>query len=563
MKFFIWSKKDVKLPSPGGYFSLRHGRLVMVCAAILVFYLVLVFNFYRLQIQKGDYYSNKALSRQRFAAYLAPPRGAIYFKDKDNNSIPAALNKMYPIIFAVPKEIEDPAEASELLSEALGLEAARLLTLLGKPNDLYELLVKRATAEAVARVQGLNLQGIYIDEASYRYYPFNALAAQLVGFVGSGSDDLEVGRYGIEAFYDASLAGRPGKITPLKIERSIPGTDIVLTIDRNIQARAEEILLDLSEKYEAERGTIIVEAPKTGAILAMANYPRFDPNSYSKYDLGTFLNHATAAVYEPGSILKVITMSAGLDSGSLTPKTRFYDSGSLTLNGKTIRNWDMKSNGTVTMTEVIEQSINTGAAYAEKLIGHKKFYDYLVNFGLNDKTGIDLPGELSGNLRNLEKNAQDINFATASYGQGISLTPIELVNAFSAIANGGMLMRPYVTADKSPSIVRRVVSESAAKAVTGMMVSAVDKAGVAQIPRYSVAGKTGTAQVPDFKRGGYTDEVINSYAGYAPASNPKFAILIKLDKPKGAPLAGATVVPAFRELTEFMLNYYNIPPDRK
>jgi cell division protein FtsI/penicillin-binding protein 2 len=561
MKLPIWRKtKDQFNFSVREGFYFRSGRLWFLIAIIICLYLFLLGNFYKLQIKEGG---ERAALRQRFAAYIAPPRGNIYFKDKHNNHIPAAINKTYPVIFAVPKEIEDPAEAAEQLAETLNLDASRIKNSLSKSDDLYEVVVKKADPDQVIAVKKLGLKGVYVDEAGYRFYPFTALASQLIGFVGAGADDSEVGRYGIESFYESMLSGRRAQEKDGKIIRSIPGSDVFLTIDRNIQARAEEILAGVAKNYDAERGTVIVQNPRTGEILALANYPNFDPNNFSKYPLGVFLNHATSALYEPGSILKVITMAAGLDAGKITPQTRFYDSGLLTLNGKTIRNWDLKSHGSVTMTEIIEQSINTGAAHAEKLLGHNQFYKYLVNFGLNEKTGIDLPGELGGNLRNLEKNAQDINFATASYGQGISLTPIELINAFSAIANGGLLMRPYVTSDKSPSVVHRVISSEAAKAATAMMVSAVDKAEVARIPSYAVAGKTGTAQVPDFKKGGYTSEVINTYVGYAPASDPRFVILIKLDKPKGAPLAGETVVPAFRELAEFILNYYNVPPDRK
>lgn len=561
MKLPIWRKtKDQFNFSVRDNFYFRSGRLWFLVAIVLGLYLLLLGNFYKLQIKEGG---ERAALKQRFAAYIAPPRGSIYFKDKQNNHIPAAINKTYPVIFAVPKEIEDPAEAASLLAETLNLDASRIKNSLIKPDDLYEVVIKKADADQVSAVKALGLKGVYVDEANYRFYPFTALASQLIGFVGAAADDSEVGRYGIESFYESMLSGRRTQEKDGKITRSIPGSDVLLTIDRNIQARAEEVLSGVADNYDAERGTVIVQNPGTGEILALANYPNFDPNNFSKYPLGVFLNHATSALYEPGSILKVITMAAGLDAGKITPQTRFYDPGSLTLNGKTIRNWDLKSHGSITMTEVIEQSINTGAAHAERLLGHNQFYKYLVSFGLNEKTGIDLPGELAGNLRNLEKNAQDINFATASYGQGISLTPVELINAFSAIANGGLLMRPYVTSDKSPSIVRRVISSEAASAATAMMVSAVDKAEVARIPSYAVAGKTGTAQVPDFKRGGYTSEVINTYVGYAPASAPQFVILIKLDKPKGAPLAGETVVPAFRELAEFILNYYNISPDRK
>jgi len=336
-----------------------------------------------------------------------------------------------------------------------------------------------------------------------------------------------------------------------------------LTIDRNLQIQTEEILNNLIKKFEAIGGTGIIQNPKTGEILALTNKPDFDPNNYNQFELSSFLNPAIKSLYEPGSVLKVITMAAGINSKKITPETTYYDSGSVTLNGKTITNWNNKGHGKTTMTNVIEQSINTGAVWAERATGHDIFYNYLLKFGLNKPTGIDFSQERSGNLANLKKkHAQDIEFATASYGQGVSITPLELINAFSAIANGGNLMRPYFNAELKPKVLRRVISSDTARQVKEMMVSAVEKAGVATIANYSVAGKTGTALVPDFKKGGYTDDVINTYIGFAPADDPQFVILLKIDKPKGAPLSGLSVVPAFRELAQFVLNYYNIPPDK-
>ena len=211
------------------------------------------------------------------------------------------------------------------------------------------------------------------------------------------------------------------------------------------------------------------------------------------------------------------------------------------------------------MTQVIEKSLNTGAAFAERALGPEDFYDYLVKFGLKDKTSIDLPGEVVGSLRPLEVDKRDVNFATASFGQGISVTPIGLLRAMSAIANHGVMMKPYLNAEKDPEEVGRIISEDASRKTVGMMVNAVNIAQIAKIQNYNVAGKTGTAQIP--ARGGYTDDVINTYVGFAPAYNPKFIILIRMDKPAGAPLAGLTVVPAFRDLAQFILNYYNVPPD--
>src|SRR3989344_721439 len=541
------------------------GRLTLIALGVITVYSGLLFRFYNLQINKGDYYSARAESQFRSSGLLEPRRGNIYFSDKNGNSIPAAINKDYPSIYAVPKEIQDAKNSAAILSKILSVSESQILKSLLKTNDLYELLLVKATVEQVEAVRLAAIAGIYIADDTLRFYPFGKLSAHLLGFVGpSDKDDLLRGRYGIEAAFDSELHGVSGVTEEDKIIRPKSGKDISLTIDRAIQARAEEILSGVIKEYEAVSGTVIVQEPATGKILALGNYPAYDPNSYSEYAVKSFLNPAIEAVYEPGSIIKVLTMAAGIDSGKITPDTTYYDTGSVTINGRTIKNWDFEkkgAHGKVTMAEGIEQSINTAMVFAEKKTGHVAFLNYLEKFGLEEETSIELPGEVSGSLRPLKKNARDINFATASFGQGISTTPLQVLRAIGSIANGGVMMNPYIIEGTEPRMVRRVVSKEAADQVTAIMVSAVAKAQVAQIPNYRIAGKTGTAQVPDFGRGGYTDDVINTYVGFAPASSPKFIVLIKIDKPRGAPLAGLTVVPAFRELTHFVLNYYNIPPD--
>ncbi len=529
---------------------MKSWRIWLLTVSILFSYSVLVNNIYDLQIKRGGYYSARAASQSRGSDFLSPERGKIYFQDKNGNKIPAAINRDYPVVFAVPKEIKNPEEAAQALAPILEIDAAEIKNLLIKPNDLYELLLAKADGEQVAAINALGIKGIYIDNQKFRFYPFASLAAQLLGFVGPSEGDRSIeGRYGLESFYDNYLSSGGGK-----------EADLVLTIDRDIQAQAEKVLKSVVDKYSAVGGTVIVQESKTGRILALGNFPNFDPNEYFKSPLKNFLNPALQSVYEPGSVFKIITMAAGIDSGKITPETTFYDIGSMTLNGKTFKNWDLKAHGTVTMTEVIEKSINTGAAFAEKKTGHDLFYNYLIKFGFDEPTGIGLPGEVSGKLKNLKNNFRDINFATAAFGQGVSVTPLQLINAVSAIANKGILMKPYLLDGEKPEALRTVISEESARQVTEMMVSAVKKAGVAQIPGYKIAGKTGTAQVPDFQRGGYAEEFIHSYVGFAPASDPRFTILIKVDKPR-ATLAGETVVPAFRELAQFILNYYNTPAD--
>lgn len=564
-------------------------RILTMLSAFGLICAFLIFNIYDLQIRKNGYYLT--LKKVRDGSLEASaPRGSIYFTDKNGNFFPATLNKEYPTIFAVPAEIQKDAaspvgppvgsltaevgpapealagrrglngqnyvkELVKELSSILSIPLKELEIKLSKKNDQYELLVQKAADEEARRVKDLNIKGVYIKQELLRYYPSGNLAAHLLGFVspltdvekGSGSNAPR-GRYGVELYFNGELKGG----------------DVALTIDPEIQSRAEEILRKLIEEHQASGGTVIAAEPATGRILAMASSPDFDPNDYPRFSIERFLNPAVQAVYEPGSIFKVITMAAGIDAGKITPDTKYYDAGSVTLNGRTISNWDLKEkgpHGSQTMTGVMENSINTGAVFAEQKTGHQTFYDYLIKFGINSLTGITLPGEVKGSLNNL-KNGREIDFATASYGQGVSVTPIELITAVSAIANGGVLMKPYILKDQAPEIIRLVIREETSKAVTQMMISAVEKNVIAAIPNYKIAGKTGTAFIPDFGKKGYTDQVINSYIGFAPASRPKFIVLIKLDKPAGSPLAGQTVVPAFRELAQFIINYYNIPPDK-
>lgn len=537
-------------------------RFTSLIGAFALAYISLVFRLYDIQLTNGEQYRAKAES-QAAARLQVADRGAIYFTYKNGSTEAAVSNKDMPLIFAVPNEIEDAQEAAYRLAPVLNSPADGLVASLAKKNDEYELLKKKADRKLAAEVDELGLKGIYVGEVAERSYSFGTLAAHLLGFVAPNSTDPgHSGKYGIEEFYNEQLAGAPGHGTGRDAVPPRPGERIMLTIEPNIQHETARVLEKVIERYNAKGGTVIVMDPKTGKILAMESSPHFDPNNYGRAEIADFLNPATQQIYEPGSVVKVLTMAAGIDTGKITPETTFNDAGVLNVSNKKIYNWDLKAHGTVTMTNVIEQSLNTGAAFAERQTGDAVFREYLLKFGFGDKTGVDLPGELKGDLRNLAPKAPPIEYAAASFGQGIAVTPLQMVNAIAAIANGGVLMRPYVNADLGPEEVRRVISEDTAKKVAKMMVSAVDKAKVARIGGYSIAGKTGTAQVADLVRGGYTGRYINTYVGFGPVSDPRFVILVKLVEPAGDVLAGQTVVPAFRDLAEFILNYYNMPPDR-
>ncbi|HXF44347.1 MAG TPA: penicillin-binding protein 2 [Candidatus Paceibacterota bacterium] len=522
-------------------------RLVTLIALFFALFGALEAKLYTIQVLKREYYFNKAEARERFRADLELRRGQIFLSDREGKDFSVALNRDYPIIFSSPRDIEDVSEAAAMLSSVVGWEENELKDALSNKKSSFRLLVKKPNETQVKTVEELGIKGIHIDTKQYRAYQYDGLAAHLVGFVGVNADyDEPVGLYGVEKSENAKLAA---------------GEDVKLTIDINLQSKSEELLEELIRDFSATGGTVIIEEPDTGRIVTMASKPDFDPNDYGASPVGNFVNPAVQAIYEPGSVFKPITMAIGIEEGVITPTSTYYDTGKVVLNGKTIENWDHKAYGRISMTRVIERSINTGAVYAESQIGNAKFLEYLKKFGFGEATGIGLPDETKGSIRNLEsKNARQIDFATASFGQGTAVTPIQMVNAFSVLANGGLLMRPYINAEVSPEILRRVLKPETARQVTEMMESAVREANVAAIPNYRVAGKTGTAQVPDFVNGGYSDDLIHTFIGFAPASNPKFVILIKLDKPD-SPLAGLTVVPAFRKLAEYALNYYRVPPD--
>jgi cell division protein FtsI/penicillin-binding protein 2 len=428
------------------------------------------------------------------------------------------------------------------------MPVSKLEPIFTRENSQYVLLDKDPSPETAAKVEAAKIKGVYVESVPRRFYPFGTLAAPVLGFVGPNDSNNGVsGKYGVEQLYDRELVGRD---------------DVVLTIDPTVQAEGEHLMQKLLAGARGTRVAMMVADPRTGKILAMGSAPSFDPNDYGESHISRFPNPLVQEIYEPGSVMKVITMAAALDAGAITPQTTFNDSGQLKLGGYTIRNWDLKAHGTVTMTEVLGKSLNTGAAFAQQRTGNAAFREYMQNFGFDARTGIGLPGEVSGDLRQLGPGNGQVNFATASFGQGVAVTPIEMLQSFGAVANGGTLMRPYIDAAEEPQKVRQVVSPEAARQAAQMMVAAVDNSRVAAISGFSVAGKTGTAQIPNSVSGGYTDDVIHTYIGFLPASDPKVIIFLKLDKPAGAPLAGGTVVPVFQKFAQFLINYYNIPPDR-
>ena len=565
-------------------------RLYLVVFFIILIGFVLVFRLFSLQILQHDFYKVLAENQHQTYQILFPKRGEIFIKDRfygmnpSSQLFPLAVNKELLMVYAVPKKIEDKEEVAKLLAPLLGMDGDILKQKISKKNDPYEPLKHKLSPEIVEKIKELNIKGIEFATENWRYFPANSLACHVIGFVGF-SDDERVGQYGLEGYYNKELEGEYGFLEGEKdtkgrliavakryLQPAEDGTDLILTIDSNIQFFVEKKLFEIVERLDAEGGTIIVQNPQTGAIKALANWPTFDPNKYSEVeDINVFLNPAIHHLFEPGSIFKPITMAIALDKKLLTPNTTYEDKGFIKIGGYTINNSDLESHGIQTMTQVLEKSLNTGAVFVQQLAGKKVFRNYLEKFRLSKKTGIDLEGEVSGNISNL-KNKRDIEYATASFGQGISITPMELVAALGAIANKGKIMKPYLVekfvyssgAEETvkPKSAGQIISSETAETLTKMMVSIVENGygKKAEISGYFIAAKTGTAQVPDV--GGYSDKTIHSFGGFFPAFDPEFLILVKLDNPQGIRFAADSVAPVFGEIAKYILNYYEIPPTR-
>ncbi len=528
-------------------------RLKIVVLIFFLIFLGITFRLYQLQIKEGKFWKLKASLQVKATKKLKPIwRGDIFIHQKEN-LIPVAISKEFFACFVVPKEIKEKERTAKFLKEIFPeIEYEEILKKVKKGNDPYELIKRKLSQEEIEKIKDLNLKGVYLEKKIERYYPFSNLLSHTLGFVSLDENGKWKGRYGIEAYYEKELSS---------------GKDLILSIEKDIQEKSYTFLKNLVKEQKAESGQIIIIEPKTGKILSMVSLPDFDPNYYFKFPVKNFLNPCHQAIYEPGSVMKVITIASSLDSKKISLEDKYYDNGEVRIKDRVIKNWDKKGYGNIGVKEILEHSINTGAVWVARTLGKDLFLDYFKKFGFDRKTGIDLPGEIKGSLKQVE-NGGEISLATASFGQGISVTPIQLISAISSIANEGKIMKPYLvekiifpdgkTKENFSKVISNPILKETAKTMTKLLVNAVEKNILGKVKGYQLAGKTGTAQIP-FK-GKYLDEYIHSYVGFGPAEDPKFIILIKLDKPKKANLSGFTVVPVFRELARFLLNYYNIPP---
>ncbi len=537
-----------------------------------------------IQVNQYNHYKELADLQQIDEEDLKAERGEIFFSDE---STVLATNIGTKKVFIVPREIKNIEKTSEILADVLKMEKADVLEKASQIDDPW-IFLKEIPAIEGEKIK--NIAGVHFESYLERFYPRERMASHVLGFYNKENK----GQYGIEQYWQEELRGVDGYrkgvkdakgkfILPLtKIQEPVDGNDLILTLDPNIQLFLEIKTKEIFEKYAPRNATIIVLAPKTGEVLGMASFPNFDPNNYEeKEDISVFKNPAILA-YEPGSIFKPFTAAMAIEEKKVTPQTTYYDSGEIKIGSHTIRNSDLKSHGTQTMTNVIELSLNTGAVFMQQQVGNDKFLDYVKKFGFGTKTGIDLSGEETGSIANIlhpQSGDGAIEYANASFGQGISATPIQILTAFTAIANQGQMVKPHLVKkiihssdgteeEIETEVIGQVISAETASRVTAMMVSAV-KNGYgkkAEVEGYLIAGKTGTAQASwsylGENKGGYSSFFIQSFVDFAPAFDPAFIFILKMDAPtKGPQFSSDSLGPFAQEINEYLFNYLGIPPE--
>lgn len=563
-------------------------RITSLFFILLAVAIVVGIRLFQIAVLENKSYIAQAEAQHNVIEQVPAHRGKILAESYNSSELyELATNISLYALTAVPRQIPDKDKAAFDVAQVIGIDKNEILSKI-KGNEAYiPPLAHKLSLEQADAIKNKDIKGVYIEPEEWRYYPEGNLAAHILGYV----DTEGKGNYGVEGYYNQQLSGDSGAFFAEKdvkgnyiqiSAKSDPkdGNDLVLSVDRSIQKYAEDLISKSVKKYGATGGQIIIMDPKTFEIIAMATSQSFDPNNYSKEakekTVNVFANPNTANSYEPGSVIKVMTMAGGIDSGSVTPATESTFPAFVEIQGHKIWTWDKKAHGKENMTQVLETSDNVGIIFVQQRMGKPTFYDYFRDrFGFGDKMGIDIDSESPGKLVPL-KQMQDVEAANIAFGQGIAMTPLQVVCGFAALANDGKMLQPHVVkqiiehkggkdeiTDIKPKFVRQVVSRETSEIIKKMMEDVIlyGYGKEAQVPGYTIAGKTGTAQIPG--PGGYLeDKTIHSFVGMAPADNPKFVALIKLDEPDTSPWASYTATSVFSELATHLFQYYQIPPSK-
>lgn len=551
-------------------------KVKLLFLAFIVFYAAIIIRLFYVQVLMKDLGGQDLYLKTK---KLPAERGRIY----DSKGNPLVLNQNSYLLYLEPKKIKEKYKLIDLLADKLKMEEASLES---KINDklVYQAITGGIDEDLKKEIENLKLGGVGFEYQMKRFYPEASLSAHLTGFVGRDENGESIGYFGLEGFYDKDLMGLPGILQTERdvIDRPIfvgtqnrvnpeDGRDLVLTIDKSVQEIAKRRLKEGIENYQARQGCVIIADPYTMAILALTCLPDYDIDKYYDFNEEYFENPVVSEVYEPGSIFKPLVVAAALDAKKIKSDEEMDEDGPVKIGEYSIKTWDDKYAGRISMTRILEKSSNVGMVYIGRKMGNALLYTYLEKFGFGKTTGIDLQGETSSYLK-AKSDWYPIDYATVTFGQGIALSPIQMIRAFASLVNGGNLMKPYVVSKVvtnnrekviQPVVERRVISSRTSEIIKKMLVSTVENAEAKwnRPPGYDIGGKTGTAQIPI--QGHYDPtKTIASFVGFAPADSPKFITLVMLKEPKSSPWGSETAAPLFFNIAGELLVYYNIAPTR-
>ena len=570
-----------------------HSRIKLLATVFYLSFFLLISRLFFWQVIKGKSLASQARAQYQKSEIITASRGNLLSSDE---SYLAGREEAYLVYAYLPEVVEEPGKIADQLAPLfvdkdvdekdimILEEAGRIKSALNAEDAVWIPLKHKVSYENRVNIEALKIEGVGFEEEEKRVYPEASSAAHLLGFLGKDDDGNDIGYFGLEGFYDLILSGKGGYLSresdatglpilfgSLREANAVSGVDLITFIDKTIQHTVENALVVGLEKYGASSGTVIVMDPKTGGIMAQASYPSYDPAFYQKYTDELFKNPAVSTSFEPGSVFKILVMAGALDEGLVKPDTKCeVCGGPLPVDRYLIETWNQVYRPDSNMIDVIVNSDNVGMAWVAQKLGPERLYDYLDKFGIGKLTDIDLQGEWAPKLR--EKGTWNVvDVTTAGFGQGVAVTPIQMIRAAGAIANDGVIVKPKVVKkllgvgweeDVKIEGGERIISKKAAEEITGMMIEAA-KNGEAKwthLRGFSVAGKTGTAQIPI--AGHYDeDKTIASFVGFAPADNPKFIMLVTLNEPTSSPWASETAAPLWYSIAKDLFLYFSIQPE--